>query len=397
MKTKQYLLFFFIILILAGVCYAVPQDPYIIYGKVTFYDTGSSSTIDAPIGTVITATSPNGNTSSVTTTEAGYYGRQGTERLVLTSDNSGAQTVTFSATASGYTVTGYTATFTFPGRFQQYHLNFVATAVTTAAAGGLGGGGGAAVSAAAPAETLTTVTSEAVVNEITATLPEGWVNVKVEQVGEAKTETVTAADINAALSAATETSAISALQQVKNAISNNEVSQVTVSKTLHVYKASNLETGEAVYRSEITLTITAPNNMENVRIIEVVLKSVAQSSDDLIFLGQVPNTLQKDPILEWLFTKLSKGETKELSYIVKKKLAAITSTSLSVGKEVVVIVEEKPPVKEEKKTPFIFTAEAWIGIMIIVFIVAIGLIIYYVYTKPKTEKKEAKTFKKVNK
>jgi hypothetical protein len=66
-----------------------------------------------------------------------------------------------------------------------------------------------------------------------------------------------------------------------------------------------------------------------VRIVEVIPKSVAADVSELVFSEQ-PKVLQADPIVEWVLEKVKKGETKDLSYTVKKQLESVESTTLSV-------------------------------------------------------------------
>lgn len=386
MKKLQILTIILLLIVPLSVS-AVPSDPASIFGTVTLDGTAVTG------GTSITITAGSGVIQTITTSDSNF------ETNLYSNYSTGAQqqadTFTFSISSySGYdSVTSLSATFAAPywGKLTPYNLAFTGTA-TAAAEETSSPSGSRGVVSSTPTESLTPVTSESVISEVSDTLPADWVNVEVEEVGEAKTETITIVDIDTALSFATETDSISELQQIKNAIENQEVVKVTVSKTLHVYKASNLDTGASLYRSKVTLTLTVPRDMENVRIVEIVPKNVAQSSDDLTFSGEIPRIVQKDPIVEWFFTKLSKGETRDLSYIVNKRLTQISSTTLSVGETVEEVVEE-PPVVEEQKEPFLFSAEAWVGIMIVVFIILVGLIVYYIYTKPQTEKKEVKTKK----
>ena len=379
---KKILLFLSLIL-LSFFVYAAGNEHYTIYyGDVTLQSTNLTS------GTTISATIEGTSAGSATTTISGEY------KLIVTlptTSSEGAAITFTSSTPSGYSsvnsLTGYTTYSTSnDGKYVTLNLPFTGTATAAAAAAvaaaAAGGGHGAISAAAAPsaAETTTKVTDLTKVSNVIASLPEGWVNVEVYQVGTPTTETVKEISVENALKHATETEAISVLQNIQNKLEAKEISQISVTKTLNVYKITNKDTGENAYRSEITLTFTPSKDMKNVEIIEVVPKTTAQSSDELHFPGIKPIILQKDPVLQWLFDTVKKGETKDLSYVVKKKLTSVESITTAVAAEEII--------KEEKKPFFPITAKAVIGIMIIIVIVLVGLVIYYQYLRKKEGKKK---------
>ena len=374
------------------------QDPHWFYGTAQLTGTAISA------GSTITATIGGSERGSITITTAGQYGASGSgTKLAVTgcgtdeSCYSSTQTITFTATIQDYTgVTCGTATFT-AGKLEEKNLEctgtFVGTTGGTPGVGGAtggggsaaGGGGGGGAAPAAPTETLTEVTSSSVISNIQQSLPAGWDNIKVEQVGSTTSKTTTAAvaTIDNALSFATDPDAISALQTLKNAIASGELDGISVTSTLSVYKITNKNTGEVEYRSQIKLIFTAPYDMEEVKIIETIPKEMASTIEDMVFIGEKPTTiLQADPIVEWVFDSIPKGQTKDLSYIIKKKITEIKSITTAAGKKVEAVAP--PPPLEEKK-PRIVTAQVIIGITIMVLIVLIGLGIYYMVARKKKE------------
>ena len=381
---KKILLFLFLLIILSYLVNAGIEDYTIYYGALTL----QSSNVAA--GQTLTVTIGGVASGSATISTAGEYKLIVT--CTLTSSSCDGVAITFSlSTPSGYTsvndLTGQTYARVNNGKYVNLSLSFSGTATTTTAAAAgaaAAGGGGGAISSApsAPSETITKVTDLTTVSNVIASLPEGWVNVEVYRVGTPTTEAVKEISVENALKHVTETEAISVLQNIQNKLESKEISQISVTKTLNVYKITNKDTGENAYRSEITLTFTPSKDMKNVEIIEVVPKTTAQSSDELHFPGIKPIILQKDPVLQWLFDTVKKGETKDLSYVVKKKLTSVESITIAVAAEEII--------KEEKKPFFPITAKAVIGIMIIIVIVLLGLVIYYQHLRKKEGKEKKK-------
>src|SRR3989338_4375689 len=308
---KKILLFLFLLIILSYLVNAGIEDYTIYYGALTL----QSSNVAA--GQTLTVTIGGVASGSATISTAGEYKLIVT--CTLTSSSCDGVAITFSlSTPSGYTsvndLTGQTYARVNNGKYVNLSLSFSGTATTTTAAAAgaaAAGGGGGAISSApsAPSETITKVTDLTTVSNVIASLPEGWVNVEVYRVGTPTTEAVKEISVENALKHVTETEAISVLQNIQNKLESKEIRQISVTKTLNVYKITNKDTGENAYRSEITLTFTPSKDMKNVEIIEVVPKTTAQSSDELHFPGIKPNILQKDPVLQWLFDTVKKKKT----------------------------------------------------------------------------------------
>ncbi|HLD43123.1 MAG TPA: hypothetical protein VJB08_04010 [Candidatus Nanoarchaeia archaeon] len=350
------------------------NDPHIFYGDLT----GASA------GVTIIATLNGATAGSLTTTAAGQYGcANGAECHQLIVYQSGAtagNTITFSA-GSGSSLSPSSYPYQ-PGNTTRLNINYSTTAAATSSTGGGGGGGGGGAGATGA---TTPVTDSATISRITATIPPDWTNVRIDQVGETATVTTTpaAAAVESALQKVTSPEAIAALQSVLNQLQSKEAVGVTVTKTLAVFKVQNKETGEELYRSQIIVVFTAPEDMKDVKVIEVILKDVAASSDDLIFPGIKPRILQKDPVLEFAVDVLKKGQTATFDYIVKKQLTEITSSTVAAGVAVEapeaqpevalpeIKKEEAPPTPPGKLQPSVL-----IGIIIILAIVIVGLLAY---------------------
>ncbi len=376
---KKILMFLFLIcLSLFIVNAAGNQDYTIYYGTITLSDGTTSS--DVGVGQTLSATMDSTDAGSTTISTTGEY------KLIVTkvSDTTNAIVFTLS-TPSGYDSvtesTGETYSTSNNGNYVSLNLAFSGTPTTAAApsAEAPGRRGGAIVAPITP-EVLTKITDLTTVSDVIGSLPEGWTNIDVYQVGTPTTETITEALtdlLTAALTHATKTEAIGVLQNVQNKLEAKEVNQISATKTLDVYKITNKDTGEIVYRTKQTITFTAPTNLKYVKIIETIPHAVVASVDELHFPGIKPEVLQKDPVLQWIFEAVKKDETKSVEYIVKKKLDKIDSKTVIIATE------------EIEKSFFPALTKQTIGIIIIVIIVLVGLVIYYQYLK-KEEKKGVK-------
>ena len=366
--------------LMAGLVFAasIPALPEAYHGSIS----------NAGVGVTITASIGGASVGSLTLTESEVYGAGASEKLMVCGAGeagcvSGGD-ITFSAT-SGSISTG--SNFT-PGGVTALDLAYTATTAASASSSSAGSAGGGS---ATSTETLTEVALDSyIINRLDKTLPEGWedANLKYYQVGDASTETYTENNpegIEKALDHVTNTKTIAVLQELKTGFESGEKVKATVARTLTVYKINNQDTGDAVYRSQITIVVTAPKDMKNMKVVEVIPKTVAKSTDDLVFTGETPEILQKDPVVQWVIDSLKKGKSLDLTYIVKKKLSSIKSYTLVGGEG-----EVAPPSEEEETGPTgevvkeVTPPEAKkFGWLVAVLIVVVGLGVYFVYTKKK--------------
>ncbi len=228
------------------------------------------------------------------------------------------------------------------------------TTTTTSTSGGgtTVGGGGAGTTTITPAAPTPTppvqvpvtpvsvpVTDTSVIQEIiTAITPQqlgvteidaGKIEVVKTGVAEAAV-TATPSIIDAVLPVATE-QAKDVLQEIKNEISSGGATGVQVSATLEVFEVKSKETGKTTFVSKISLEFKAAKDEKNVKIVEVIPKSVAASIAEVIFIGEQPTVLQADPIVQWQFSEVKQGETKDLSYTINKKLDTLNTTTIAVA------------------------------------------------------------------
>jgi len=371
---KKILLFLFLSIFSLYLANAAGNEHYTIYyGSLTIDGSEVSS------GQTLSATIGGTDAGSTTISTTGEY------KLIVTlpTTSSSGDEITFSLSIpSGYSsVTDIAATNYNTANDEKYvnlDLGFSGTATTTTAAPSEGGDGGSAMAApAAPKapESLKKITDLTKINDIIASLPEGWTNVDVYQVGESKSETVTKSLeslLTEALKHATDPKAISALQNIQNKLKSGELLQLSVTKTLNVYKITNKDNGQSVFRSKITLTFTAPNDIKNVKIVEVVPHAVVDSIEGIDFPGEKPEVLQNDPIFQWTFDLIRKDVTNSLDYIIKKKVDNLDSI--------------KTVAASEKGFILPVMSKSVMGVMIIVIIVLIGLAVYYQYLKKKEKR-----------
>ena len=218
----------------------------------------------------------------------------------------------------------------------------VAASTTTTGGGSSGGAGGASPS----------TTTEEVPSASDLGAPEGFTEVVVEGDSQSKLQASTVTILDEVISQATG-AAKETLEKLKEQIAQGLSKAISVTANLKVYKVSNPTTGESVYRSMITLSYTADEDSELVEIIEVIPKDVAADVADLIFPGAQPEILQADPIIQWSFADVKKGDELETSYVVKGKLTEITSKTYSASTEDVpeVTTTEEPKDEPKDETP----------------------------------------------
>ena len=384
---NRWLALTFLFIVLTSLVFAVPKDSNKFYGTISGSGSGAGNTITAYID--------DEEAGSITITTAGRYGcfdssgvllacTDGASSNVLSVTGTTGQTVTFKV---GSTTCG-TATFT-EGEITRKNLDCGGGSSSSDTTGTTSGNPSTTTTdtpPSPPSEDLSEVTNPSIITDIKRSLPEGWDDIKVEQAGDtrSKRSVVSIGTIDNALSYASDEDAIAALENLKDAISSGESGSISTTTTLSIYKITNEDTGEIERRTLIKITFTAPYDMEDIVIIETIPKEVAESVDDMIFLGESPTQiLQRDPVLEWNFDSMSEGQSKDLSYIVKDEIEEIMSITNAAGKRVV--AAEPTPEPEPEEEPRITTAKVVIGISIMLLIVLIGLIIYFTVTKKKKE------------
>lgn len=240
-----------------------------------------------------------------------------------------------------------------------------AAAAPAAAAGGGGGGGGAGTTtgggaaatttptpspAPAPAPGITTVPVTSTNVPVTESGKKQEVvqgvtpqdlgvssiavdKIDVVQTGVAETTvTASASTIDAIKQAiALDQNVKDELDSIKAEITGQQSQAIAIQTKLEVFQVTSSETGKSAFVSKISLSFTAPDSLQNVKIVQVIPKSVAQSILDVIFSGKQPIVLQADPVVQWFFDSVAKGETRDLSYTVKKKVDSLDATTVAVA------------------------------------------------------------------
>ncbi len=194
--------------------------------------------------------------------------------------------------------------------------------------------------------------------------------VETTQVGVATTSTkATEQIVDTVLKTATD-EAKQVLTEIKQNIASGSSEGVIIDTKLEVFQVKSTETNKVAYVSKVSLTFKAGKDLKEVKVVQIIPKSVAASIADVIFQGEKPKILQADPIVEWNFDTVKKDETKDLSYIVKKKLDKLNTTTVAVSK-----AEAAPTVPEKKAEAAKVSTEVYIavGIIVLVAIVAIAL------------------------
>ena len=421
-----YIIILFSILLSCFVLSA-PAFPHAVYGTALV---GSSN---VAAGTTISARI--GNVSTFEMIEAGFYGNASADphQYLVVSDGTNGDTITFYIGCAAATPT----TIFSAGKVEQLNLAIASgtaycgdgtcnggestgsldscttstnvcntdcgatttTTTTTSGGGGVSSGGAAAV---AEAVTPTEVTDTTIVSDILKSIDPASIgldsvssdDVTVTVVQDTTTKTQLSVDmIISSLDLATSEQAKQALTEIQEAIDLGEVVSLSVKKSLIVYKVKSKTTGKSTTVSLITSEFTATKDGKNVRIIETIPKTMAESSDDITFVGLQPSSiLQVDPIFEFDFAEVKAGDKKEIKYTINKKISEITSNTVAVYEE----SDEKPAVCgnsicESGET--IDTCpqdckvkkEQLAGWLIVGIVIVLGLILYFYWKKKKNK------------
>jgi hypothetical protein len=176
---------------------------------------------------------------------------------------------------------------------------------------------------------------------------------------------------------ATDAAAKAAIETIKSEVAAGNVVDVKVS--LAVYKVESLSTGLSVYVSKVVLSFTAANDMKNVDIVQVIPKSLASTVADVTFLSGTPTVLQSDPIVKWSFASVSRGETKKMSYTIKKQLSGTTDiTTLAAAGNIT--APATPPVTPPVAPPTT-GADYTLWIIGIVVVIIIVILAYFFFVR----------------
>lgn len=183
--------------------------------------------------------------------------------------------------------------------------------------------------------------------------------------------------IGESLDLATSEAAKEALAELKTAVSEGKASAMDFTKSLEVFKVKSKETGKTVIVSLIQTEFVAPKDCKNLKIIETVPKTMAESAKEVNFINLQPTTiLQADPIFEFMFSEAKAGDKKLIKYTLNKELSAITSKTVGTFEAVSAEKPSEPVLPPVEKKPMT-------GFIIAGIVVLLGLIIYFVYAKRK--------------
>ena len=121
-----------------------------------------------------------------------------------------------------------------------------------------------------------------------------------------------------------------AIEEIVALIANQDATEVQVEQRVEVFRVTDPNSGNEVYRTRISLTITAEEDAEEITIVQVIPKDVARTVSELVFPnGMVPRVLQDDPIIEWVFEDVKAGQELDMSYIVSKKVENVSTQTLT--------------------------------------------------------------------
>ncbi len=359
---KKTIIIILTLIILCSFSVSADMFPYNLFsGGVTLNGAG------APVGYVLTATMGGTAAGSATITTEGSY-------TIAVTKQSGVTTDTITFTLTGADSSSTTTYKTSQENGAPVWLDFAFTSTTTAAAGdGTAGGGGISSSTGADVTVPIKITNPREIAEIlewvTAT-DLGLTSLSADDVviyllsTETEEAVVSSAQVDNMIGMVAE-EAQDELLNIKQVLESEGV-QVTISKDLNVYKIQSKENNNVVERSKISLTVTAVSDVKDVKVVEIIPKSVARHVSHLIFLGEQPSVLQADPVVEWTIPFMNQGLSKTFEYVVKKKLDTFQGETIAAG----TFTEEIP----EPVIPPTKPAYGWI---IAIAIIVLGLGWYF--------------------
>ncbi|MBT4935706.1 PKD domain-containing protein, partial [Candidatus Woesearchaeota archaeon] len=220
--------------------------------------------------------------------------------------------------------------------------------------GGGGGGGGGAISTSSDIESSSDTSSStstsgggvstALSTEILSTVGDelGTSKLNVIEEGKSSGSSAELSAVTSAIDAVKDKESKKIVEEIQRTVEKKLVNKLDVSKSLVTYRVEDPVTKNAIFRSKTYLTFTASEDLSNVNIIEVIPKEVAMYASTITFPNEKPVILEEDPVVHWHFDSIASGETKELSYIVKKKVTEITSTTIGTTQTKKLESESKP-------------------------------------------------------
>ncbi|VVB73221.1 Periplasmic copper-binding protein (NosD) [uncultured archaeon] len=103
-------------------------------------------------------------------------------------------------------------------------------------------------------------------------------------------------------------------------------------KDLTVFRVTNRElTDREINRSMVRITLSAPEQMNNLTIMEYIPKSIAPSASDIVSVGKEMRIVQSDPIVSWTFDFVTWDEMKDVYYMVDGRMDSLDTTTLAAG------------------------------------------------------------------
>jgi len=96
-------------------------------------------------------------------------------------------------------------------------------------------------------------------------------------------------------------------------------------------------------RTRVTITVRASYDLYDLRIIELIPKSIISSSSSLIFVDKKPRMISTDPLLEWSVPFLKKDESKSFTYYIKESVSSDDFRTIALFDAVKTKVPETTP------------------------------------------------------
>jgi hypothetical protein len=163
----------------------------------------------------------------------------------------------------------------------------------------------------------------------------------------------------------------------------------TFERTMKVEQITNTITGEVSYKTTFTISIVNTTNttLENVKVVEVIPKAVAQSASDISSLLEF-SILAADPVIEFIIPSLAPGESYDLNYSINEKLDQNVLSDFNSPLIISAELEEAPseynPPAEE--TPPVIPQPDYTMPIIALLVIVVVIALAYMLVSKKTKK-----------
>jgi hypothetical protein len=133
--------------------------------------------------------------------------------------------------------------------------------------------------------------------------------------------------------------------QIEGSDKDHRLSQ---SKTFQVLRLYNNKSKKTSYATLFRSSFAPTQDASVIRFIEIIDKKTAESASDMVFIDAIPKIIKDDPILEFSFENVRKGDNLTYSYLINKNVA---KPNISIQGMLTEEIVPTVPATEEKTSP----------------------------------------------